>query len=63
MAKVIKGTGDSRRQARTVRKATGGTDKIRCPGCASLAISVPNGVGGRIHECVSCKKRFKFQTL
>lgn len=61
---VVKGTKDaSRRKAVRVIKATGGTDKIRCPGCQQMAVSIPDGMGGTKHRCTSCRREFKFQTL
>ena len=61
---VVKGTKDlSRKRAAKVLKATGGTDKIRCPGCHELAVAVPNGLGGVKHRCIGCHREFVFQKL
>lgn len=61
---VIKGTKDlNRRQATRVVKATGGTDKIRCPGCQNLAVSIPDGTGGVKHRCQTCHREFRFTSL
>ena len=61
---VVKGTKDaSRRKAVRVIKATGGVDKIRCPGCQQMAVSIPDGTGGTKHRCTSCRREFSFRTL
>lgn len=64
MAKVIAGTKAHKQQAQVV-KGSKDTRQIRCTNqrCKNIAIQVPDGKGGLIHECVICKTRFLFVRL
>lgn len=61
MAKVIQGT----KSLRNLRVIKGQADprQLRCPSCNELAVQVPNGSGGHVYQCVSCRKRFSMTRL
>ena len=63
MAKVIKGTKDLKRYQ--VLKGPSDTRQIRCTNqkCRNLAVQVPDGKGGFIYQCSTCKAKFKHTAL
>lgn len=63
MAKVITGTKD--RKKFDVVKGEKDTRAIRCtnPKCKNVAIQVPDGKGGFMYKCASCRTTFRFTQL
>ncbi len=61
--RVVNGTKGLKQQVQ-INKATGNNiQKIRCPKCKELANPRPDGKGGTILHCPTCKQSFKFQTM
>lgn len=61
MPPVIKGTKDLKNYQ--VVRGPQDTRQVRCTKCKELASQVPDGKGGFVYECASCKTRFKMTQI
>ena len=63
MSRVVKGTGDARKQAQVV-KGPSDVRRVRCTKCKSgFAVQVPDGKGGQIYDCQICHARFNYPAM